>query len=213
MESGGSESAREEEKEITQIVNDMSLDEACAQVSQFFDMDLDERDVELFTDDELLDVRDSTSWESRRLDVRLQSWKEEREEEEAGGGSVSVARRLDFQDVAEPAQRRCITRDAVVDRKLGYRQMVRCRLKGGVEDGGRRVGDVEDDKEIKRRRMLEEQRRLSRSMRMAKVGGVPRNTKLPAFNQGGRRQEGRVRVRRVVKVSGVESPTDITKWR
>lgn len=214
MESQCGEEARQQVGQRTHRGTDMSLDEACAQVSEFFDMDLDERDVQLITDDELPDVQESMSCESRQQrDVRLGVWKKDGEEQAVGSMTMPVARRLDFRHVAEPAQRRCITRDAVVDRRLGYRQMVRCRLKGGVDDGGRRVGDVENEREMRRRRMMEEQRRLSRNLRLARVGDVPRNIKLPAFNRGGRRQEGRVHVRRVVKVSGIESPTDIAKWR
>lgn len=116
------------------------------EAGDFFDMDLDESDVQFATTD-LPDVRGLMSPQARRESIgSVWSGLAFAGRRDSGGsarGVDDVVRGLDFSLVDEPTQRRCITRDLVADRKLAYRQAIRSRLRrmeGNGRGGGVAVG-------------------------------------------------------------------------
>lgn len=110
--------------------------------------------------------------------------------------------------VDAPAQRRCITRDAVLDRRLADRHAMTIGVRGRVWGRWQRNSwQDEEDRAWRKMLMVEERKRVMRGMRVEMMANVPRNTKLPR-----RPPSRKVDAWRRVS-SGVESPTDIRRWR
>ncbi|KAI0561534.1 hypothetical protein FGB62_79g036 [Gracilaria domingensis] len=114
------------------------------------------------------------------------------------------------QDVERLASlRRRITGDMRVDRRLAHLRLLQSQLRArrarlpSAEDAKERLtGALDKLREKKRQALIEQQRRLSSSWRVPKLGDVPRNVKLPPLRRSSRRtKEQRM----------TSSPTDIRR--
>lgn len=104
------------------------------------------------------------------------------------------------------AQRRRITGDLAIDRRLAHLEAIRYQLRERRRLAGQPTKAAVEDlktlaslREERRHKLIQQQRRLSMSMRVQRVGNVPRNVKLsmPAKRK------------RVMGRGGVDSPTGV----
>lgn len=142
-----------------------------------------------------------------------------------------VARRLELPHTPRtprsppaPAQRRCITRDPAVDRQLAYKNAVttspvtpvitvdsplgvgaaprKVETMEGIRRSVARRLSYQEVREARRRRLVEEQRRVNSKLRSMNMGPVPKNTRLPG---AGKKETDRS--------GGTISPTDVkARW-
>lgn len=101
----------------------------------------------------------------------------------------------------QQSQRRRITGDPAIDRRLAHLESLREQIRQ------RRQHDKDEDilRKRRRQRLIEEQRRLSSSLRVQRMANVPRNVKLPVPTKRSRL----ARLKDARAKGGVNSPTGI----
>ncbi|CAN8072168.1 unnamed protein product [Agarophyton chilense] len=189
-------------------------------LDDFFDVDIDDSDVPTNafpTDDDISTMRllrnrsQSTPEPLRRAPISPPSpQKQSALRTLRTSRTVRRVAKAAVQDVERLASlRRRITGDMRVDRRLAHLRLLQSQLRArsarlpSAEDAKQRfAGALDTLRERKRQALIQQQRRLSSSWRVPKLGDVPRNVKLPPLRRLTRRPK---------EQSVTSSPTDIRR--